>query len=112
MLHHQEKLNAKRLHREQFWGHLNREEILLHDRFSWRKLAQLEENLVPSNQVVAEMGLERKREAKKVDKSVRRALKWGKNRSNDNLKSCEKEKKFNDVYEKALVSLQAAGCSN
>ena len=32
-------VNARQVHREQFWTHLNREEILLHDHSSWQKLA-------------------------------------------------------------------------
>ena len=42
--------SARKVHREQFWNHLSREEILLHDHYSWQKLAQLEENMKPSNQ--------------------------------------------------------------
>ena len=64
---------------------------------------------MPTKQVVLESP-ERKREVKKVEKSVRRALKWGKSRGTDVL-SAEKEKQLNDVFEKALVSLQATGCN-
>ena len=67
--------DPKRVHREEFWGQINREEILLHDNSAWQKISQLEENssLRKTNEKTFETL--RKRESKAACKLVDNILK-------------------------------------
>lgn len=78
-----ENRDPKRVHREEFWSHVNREEILLHDSYAWQKISQLEENADKEKQNAGpKKAIEslRKREGKVVCKLVNGVLKSGRAR--------------------------------
>lgn len=110
--HSKPPLDARLLHREQFWSYLNREEILLHDHASWQKLAQIEENFSawePRNEadeVVVEppISAAKKRETKAFSKLLKRTLGRSKEtvrRQSATSVTCGREQILKQVFEKA-----------
>ena len=99
-------VNARQVHREQFWNHLNREEILLHDHASWQKLAQLEENSKPKQIITqkhqAEASSTRKRDTKAYSKLVKNAMKTTNPQKLINSKTCNKELMLKSAFDKAM----------
>ena len=95
----QVKKSALDLHRQQFWNHLNREEILLHDIYSWQKIAQLEENMTVQKKVQ-----QKKRELKAKSKIVKSALKASGKTPASVSASKMKDEILGKVYEKALLT--------
>ena len=85
---------------------MNREEILLHDKSSWQKLAQLEENIKPSDEAKVKEAPEKKRDTKAYNKLVKNALKQASRHKAVTATTCGKEQMLKEVVDKALIGFK------